>query len=530
MVVIPPLAFAARRGNPVKNFFWIEKMRDFHSRFCFLIFHLFPRQMYYYASKKLFFRGLAAVALVLTTCPSGVASTTVAPLGEEEYYYDDHIETTFAPFDDDNINSFQPWINYGPDGEYNSDDGMYMDGGYDYGLYHDGGNYTTPSPMYGYDDGGWVATTGEYIDECGRLCAAFTAANRGNGYDLCENSTSHCQYSVSRGQHLCSSLYWQLLDDGSGNRGVFFETDESTLTASNDPLTCDEANEILHENGGGDWSGYSGQEYNDYGNNDRWIDYERPITHHLNTALQLFIHSSPIARRLAAFNNSENREFMYHLAQYANNTNGNTTDIIRQYLPGQEVGSVIGALTQLVVASQSIESFVSRFNLVGNSTCPYCHSTGREELVMGSLHVNITGAVDLQDALPRGLSYLLRDTRGCDNCGAVTAAAENVTLSLVQPGEVLALRLHRIGQVYNNSTYITIPQVLDISGIPRAENVTNTRYRLYAIVDGDITSETTVRINGQWFHSINGTNLTAIAPIEGPVVSNIAHLVLYEQM
>ena len=88
MVVIPPLAFAARRGNPVKNFFWTEKMRDFHSRFCFLIFHLFPRQMYYYSSKKLFFRGLAAVAFVLTTCPSGVASTTVAPPG---IYFDDPI-------------------------------------------------------------------------------------------------------------------------------------------------------------------------------------------------------------------------------------------------------------------------------------------------------------------------------------------------------------------------------------------------------------------------------------------------------
>ena len=470
--------------------------------------------MNFYSSKKLFFRGLAAFALVLTTCPSGVASSPVSLAGHDDGDFTDPAAVLALLFNRMN--------NVGQDHEHadDSDDSSY--------LYFDdrdgndqdnGGDDATVSSHSDYD--------GEHIDECGEVCAAFTAENRGNGYDLCGNSTSHCHYSVSRGQHLCSSLFWQLLDDGSGNRGVVFEANESTLTADNDPLTCDEANEILHEG-----AEYSGQDYNDYDNNDRWIDNERPerpITHHLNTALQLFIHSSPIARRLASRHIWDNREFMYHLAQYANNAN--TTDIIRLWLPVPELGSVIGALTQLAVASDSINSFVSRFNSVGHTACPYCNSMDREESVMASLLVNITGAVNLQDALPRGLVYELRVTPGCYDCGTRIAPENVTTLSLIQSAEVLALRLHQA----SNSTPISVPQVLDISAIPGAQNVPNTRYRLYAIVSGDdISSETIMRINDQWFRSINGTNLTLtdspFDEIGESIVRNTVNLVLYEQM
>jgi hypothetical protein len=68
-----------------------------------------------------------------------------------------------------------------------------------------------------------------------------------------------------------------------------------------------------------------------------------------------------------------------------------------------------------------------------------------------------------------------------------------------------------------------------------ARDLPHNLYRLYALVSGYDTTEAIMRINDQWFRSINGTNLTLTdSPFDeiggGSFVTNTANLVLYEQM
>ena len=86
-------------------------------------------------------------------------------------------------------------------------------------------------------------------DPCRLLCEEFSASNRGNGYNLCDEApgTSFCIYDASAGQEICSHIYWSVTEDQEP--GLVYEVvnNQTTATALVDlrPVTCREAEDIV---------------------------------------------------------------------------------------------------------------------------------------------------------------------------------------------------------------------------------------------------------------------------------------------
>ena len=85
-------------------------------------------------------------------------------------------------------------------------------------------------------------------DPCRRLCEEFSASNRGNGYNLCDEApgTSSCIYDASSTEEICSNIYWSMTEDQE--QGIVYEeVNNQTATALVDlrPVTCHDAELIV---------------------------------------------------------------------------------------------------------------------------------------------------------------------------------------------------------------------------------------------------------------------------------------------
>jgi len=83
-------------------------------------------------------------------------------------------------------------------------------------------------------------------DVCLDLCEEFTAANRGNGFDLCDsNIGSTCYMDLGIDIPYCEFLYWSVAEDGQP--GLVYSVNGTDLTEieAARPLTCQQAGIIL---------------------------------------------------------------------------------------------------------------------------------------------------------------------------------------------------------------------------------------------------------------------------------------------
>ena len=91
-----------------------------------------------------------------------------------------------------------------------------------------------------------VRQTRHWPDECRRLCFAFMAHARGDGFDLCNNEDlSSCEITAS--DPYCEYLYWSVTENGEP--GLVYSVDGSDLTLEerDHPLRCEDAERILDE-------------------------------------------------------------------------------------------------------------------------------------------------------------------------------------------------------------------------------------------------------------------------------------------
>jgi hypothetical protein len=249
----------------------------------------------------------------------------------------------------------------------------------------------------------------------------------------------------------------------------------------------------------------------------------------LNIALDLYIHSHPGQVYLSSHEENATREIAYHMHQYARNSSNETVEIIRQYLPISAIGSIVGALTQIVVVTNTVESFATRMGR--SATCSTCSNPQSWDQV-GHIGLGFNGnrTISLDD-LFRSIMSAAGQTRGwCNVCNHETIL--NFTIATLQPTEMMAFRVVDLNlqRGLEASGNLTIPIQLNLTNLPGGEEFLNPLYRLYAIANNRENLTAVLRIGNQWF-STNGTG--GLNPTSEPVdytVPGFENLAMYEQV
>ena len=360
--------------------------------------------------------------------------------------------------------------------------------------------YTTPSPL---------------VDECARVCEEFSAADRGNGYDLCENGeTSTCYYNTEIDEHVCRNLYWSV--DDHGTRGLIFEADASTLSLEdhNAPLTCLVAHGLVF----GPPQYHSDHVPREFSPNN------------LNMALHMFVNSAPVQRRLAGGINNETLGIWHLLDRFANNDTSVSVEMFDSSYNEVELGIVVGALSLLAYHTEMVDTFAAR--LTPRISCTGCSFTEVSPDFIGPIPVSYMVGGNGTIGLVETLSALLMRHGGtaaasrfdCPNCHHGYNISS--TFTLTHAPEILTFAVMQS----RSQGHISLPLVLNLTDVIGENSLPNPIYRLYAFAENNQTA--TIRINDEWFISNNGTNLVPTAPVitESSIVSNSVSLVLYERV
>ena len=91
-----------------------------------------------------------------------------------------------------------------------------------------------------------IPTRTSRTDPCVAVCEEFSAARRGNGWDLCDPAVlSQCVYLSAASQYFCTNIFWAYTEDGQ--RGLTYSVDGSDLTdiEAASQFTCLEAVHLL---------------------------------------------------------------------------------------------------------------------------------------------------------------------------------------------------------------------------------------------------------------------------------------------
>ena len=357
------------------------------------------------------------------------------------------------------------------------------------------------------------------IDECGRICDEYSAGRRGNGHDLCENGgNSDCYYDSENDDHVCRNLYWSV-DEIDGTRGLIFETDPTTLTSEESPLTCLVADQLI-----GNLQGRVELLVEDH----LPEDY-RPLNN-LNMALHMFVNSAPVQRRLARGAGNESSDVAwYAINQFANN-NTDISERIIDHVPHYERDSAAAIVSRLVAGTNMLRSFVvSMFRINTCGSCgvslPESH-TGHIPIIITERNNTTVGLVERLRALSATpLAVDILTCPACENTG------ENFNLApffINSTSEMMAF------YVVGSEASIALPINLNLTDIfEHNRNSSLPMYRLYGFASDN--NNATFRIADEWFVSNNGTTPARIAPLTDPVAPQSVRddsglLVLYERV
>ena len=433
-------------------------------------------------------------------------ATSEAPRDDGIFY------TTPSPFENELPDGFQTW-----DDEDNNEDSN--DGGFIAWMSR---AFTTAAPVA--DD--WTPRAGALediryttpsplVDECARVCEVFSAADLGNGYDLCENGeTSTCYYNTEIDEHVCRNLYWSV--DDQGTQGLVFERDPTMLSLEERtaPLTCLVAHGLVF----GPPQYHSDHVPREFSPNN------------LNMALHMFVNSAPVQRRLAGGIENETSAIWYMLDRFANNDTSVSVEVFDSVYNEVELGIVVGAFSLLAYHTEMVDTFAAR--LTPRISCTGCSFTEVSPDFIGPIPVSYMVGGNGTIGLVETLSALLMRHGGtaaasrfdCPNCHHGYNISS--TFTLTHAPEILTFAVMQS----RSQGHISLPLVLNLTDVIGENSLPNPIYRLYAFAENNQTA--TIRINDEWFISNNGTNLVPTAPVitESSIVSNSVSLVLYERV
>ena len=327
-----------------------------------------------------------------------------------------------------------------------------------------------------------------FSDPCPRLCDEFSATNRGNGFDLCENDiTSVCIFEGNSTQEICAYLYWSLTDDNQA--GLIFDTGDNVTNLRS--VSCFEAERILSGNLQGASSMVRLEPYN----LTSWSSSLYAAVHvfiHLPFVQQAMnrVHRRPILSLLHNYTIQLGRQFGYGSFSVP------SMDPIRQHLGdvhASQGDNFLSVFNQLVLETgNGIDVFLSFF--VHESICENCGSEFMVRFLGPILLPNVNETLSVQEILDsRFLNPVAHGiVENCPFCGSST--------------RFVGRRIDRWGRYlmfhFEEPQHVLLSTTLYNEGF----------YQLLAIVHkiSDHHYETDIKINGLWFRA----NQTTMVPIE----------------
>jgi hypothetical protein len=114
------------------------------------------------------------------------------------------------------------------------------------------------------------------VDVCQSLCHEFTAARRGEGYDLCD-APSFCR------DNFCTNLFWSHTEDGVHGLIYSTSTDGLSMEELTSPVTCHQASQLIPSS-----------------RNEVTISVDGLERNRFQTALEVFLRLPPVSATLQA--------------------------------------------------------------------------------------------------------------------------------------------------------------------------------------------------------------------------------------